>query len=46
MDRLRYSFEAGVVGTALWPDVESPYGCPADLDRLSIGAAPASRPGR
>ncbi|MEU8920995.1 hypothetical protein AB0D10_08655 [Kitasatospora sp. NPDC048545] len=37
--RLRYFFEAGVVGTALWPDdVESPYGYPAELDRLPLGA--------
>ncbi|MET8625421.1 hypothetical protein ABZW30_17015 [Kitasatospora sp. NPDC004669] len=43
MERLRYFFEAGVVGTALWPDdVESPYGYPAELDRLPISAALAA----
>ncbi|MFB7905543.1 hypothetical protein ACFC1T_03865 [Kitasatospora sp. NPDC056076] len=43
MERLRYFFEAGVVGTALWPDdVDSPYGYPAELDRLPIGAALAA----
>ncbi|GHF61818.1 hypothetical protein GCM10018790_44690 [Kitasatospora xanthocidica] len=41
--RLRYFFEAGVVGTALWPDdVESPYGYPAELDLLPISAALAA----
>ncbi|MEU9042752.1 MULTISPECIES: hypothetical protein [unclassified Kitasatospora] len=42
-ERLRYFFEAGVVGTALWPDdVDSPYGYPAELDRLPISAALAA----
>lgn len=43
MERLRYFFEAGVVGTALWPDdVESPYGYPAELELLPISAALAA----
>ncbi|WP_432036022.1 hypothetical protein [Streptomyces cucumeris] len=36
-EHLRFFFEAGVPDTPLWPlDMDSPYGCPTDLDRLPI----------
>ncbi|MFE4971759.1 hypothetical protein ACFRAR_06540 [Kitasatospora sp. NPDC056651] len=42
-ERLRYIFEAGVVGTGLWPEgVDSPYGYPAEPSRLPIGAGLAA----
>ncbi|MGW2251490.1 hypothetical protein ACWCXH_14965 [Kitasatospora sp. NPDC001660] len=36
---LQVLFEPGVVGTMLWPfDLKSPYGYPAELERLPISA--------
>ncbi|WP_432590139.1 hypothetical protein ABVG11_35515 [Streptomyces sp. HD1123-B1] len=36
-EHLRFFFEAGVPDTPLWPlAMDSPYGCPTDLDRLPI----------
>nr|WP_223244243.1 hypothetical protein [Streptomyces sp. CBMA156] len=36
---MRFFFESGSVGSVLWPeDPESPYGCPAGLELLPLGA--------
>ncbi|MQS12403.1 hypothetical protein F7Q99_08905 [Streptomyces kaniharaensis] len=43
MEPLRYFFEPGVVGTALWPfDMDSPYGYPTEPGRLPVSAALAA----